>query len=97
MQIIKTLRQEAGMTQRQLADKLGVSVRSVRTYENQMDMVPTRILMKLADVFQVSLDYLLGQEEDDPFFSNFCRLPPACQKVFSDLLKMLAEKPESHS
>ena len=96
MQIIKTLRQEAGMTQRQLADKLGVSVRSLRAYENQMDMVPSRVLMKLADVFQVSLDYLLGQE-DDPIFSNFSRLSPAWQKVFCDLIKMLAEKPESHS
>ena len=96
MQIIKDLRQEAGMTQRQLADKLGVSVRSLRAYENQMDMVPSRVLMKLADVFQVSLDYLLGQE-DDPIFSNFSRLPSAWQKVFCDLIKMLAEKPESHS
>ena len=60
MQIIKALRKEEGMTQRQLSEKLGVSVSSVRAYENQMDMAPSDILLKLSAIFQVSLDYLVA-------------------------------------
>ena len=95
MQIIKALRKEEGMTQRQLSEKLGVSVSSVRAYENQMDMAPSDILLKLSAIFQVSLDYLVGRQ-DEVVLSNFRRLPSAQQKVFNDLLQMLAEKSESH-
>ena len=95
MQIIKALRKEEGMTQRQLSEKLGVSVSSVRAYENQMDMAPSDILLKLSAIFQVSLDYLVGRQ-DEVVLSNFRRLPSAQQIVFNDLLQMLAEKSESH-
>ena len=95
MQIIKALRKEEGMTQRQLSEKLGVSVSSVRAYENQMDMAPSDILLKLSAIFQVSLDYLVGRQ-DEVVLSNFRRLPSAQQKVFNDLLQMLADKSESH-
>ena len=95
MQIIKALRKEEGTTQRQLSEKLGVSVSSVRAYENQMDMAPFDILLKLSAIFQVSLDYLVGRQ-DEAVLSNFRRLPSAQQKVFNDLLQMLAEKSESH-
>ena len=88
MLIIKELRNKEKMTQQQLADKLGVSVHSVRDYENKLEIVPSDILLKLSDIFHVTLDYLVGKQEKE-FITYFNQLSPEGQKIMNDLLRFI--------
>lgn len=60
---LKELRLKAGLTQKQLADKLWLSKATVSYYEQSLRYPSPEILVKLSDVFHVSTDYLLGIEE----------------------------------
>ena len=62
---LKRLRIEAGYTQKQLADKLGVTKSVVSYYELQERYPSPEILLKLAVIFHVSTDYLLGLEREE--------------------------------
>ncbi|EMO92552.1 bacteriophage CI repressor protein [Leptospira interrogans str. UI 13372] len=55
---IKKLRQERGWTQEELANKIGIQQKQVSAYERSVNFPSTEILIKLAEVFDVSLDYL---------------------------------------
>ena len=57
---IKGLRQQAGLTQKQLADRLWLSKATVSYYEQSLRYPSPEILVKLAGVFHVTTDYLLG-------------------------------------
>ena len=50
-------------TQRQVADNLGISQPSYIRYENGTSEPNLTSLSKLADLFDVSVDYLLGRTE----------------------------------
>ena len=56
---IKELRHKAGITQKQLADQIGVSKSVVSFYERQERTPSPDVLRKLSTVFHVSTDYLL--------------------------------------
>ncbi|UQX52314.1 helix-turn-helix transcriptional regulator [Cytobacillus pseudoceanisediminis] len=58
---LKKLRAEKKLTQRQLADKINVTHVSISGYENGNRSPDTETLEKLADFFEVSVDYLLGR------------------------------------
>lgn len=51
------------MTQRQVAEHLGISQPSYIRYENGSAQPTLENLVKLADLFDVSVDYLLGRTE----------------------------------
>lgn len=59
---IRYLRQSQGLNQVQLAEKLGVKKQSVSNWENGNIMPSIEMLMRIADYFSVSTDYLLGRE-----------------------------------
>lgn len=59
---IKRLRRERSMTQEQLAEAMGVTVGAVYKWENALSMPEIRLLVELADLFEISVDYLLGYE-----------------------------------
>lgn len=59
--ILKNLRTEKNITQKDLAKYLGVSDRSVGYYETGKRTPPPDIIKKIADYFNVSVDYLLGR------------------------------------
>lgn len=61
---IKYLRQLNNMTQRELADKLSVSMQNVSKYELGGLEPGLDLLVRIADVFDVSVDYLLGRSND---------------------------------
>ena len=63
--VLKRLRQQEGMTQQQLAQKLGVSKSVVSYYELQERYPSPEILTKLSFIFHVSTDYLLGIEKKE--------------------------------
>ncbi len=56
---LKKLRQTRGFSQAQLGKKLGVNVQLISKYERGIVCPPTNMMIKIATVFDVSLDYLL--------------------------------------
>lgn len=60
---IKDLREDQDKTQQQIADILHCNVTVYRRYEKGVRDIPTSFLIKLADYYQVSLDYLVGRSE----------------------------------
>ncbi len=59
-QIIKKLRHSANMTQEQLAEILSLSGQAVSRWENDIAMPDISVIPALANLFDVSCDYLLG-------------------------------------
>ena len=59
---LRDLRKQAGMTQQQLADKLGITKSVVSYYELSERTPSPEVLKDLALIFRVSTDYLLGIE-----------------------------------
>ena len=59
---LKELRKQSGLTQKQLADQIGVTKSVVSFYELRERTPSPEVLIKLATVFHVSSDYLLGIE-----------------------------------
>ena len=57
---IKSLRLEKGMTQRELAEKLGIWNTTIAMYENGSRIPSVKILIKMRDIFHSSIDYILG-------------------------------------
>lgn len=62
MMRIRDLRTCAGMTQRELADKLGISGAAVAQWETGDKRPTVDNLERLADIFGVSVDYILGRD-----------------------------------
>lgn len=60
---LKELRSQAGLTQKQLAEQIGVTKSVVSFYELRERTPSPEILVKLAALFHVSSDYLLGIEK----------------------------------
>ena len=61
---IKELRNEKGLTQKQLAEKIYSTDKNIWAYESQVAVPPLDTLIKLADFFNCSLDYLVGRSDD---------------------------------
>lgn len=59
---IAALRKEAGLTQEQLATRLGVSFQAVSKWENGLSCPDIMLLPVLAELFRVSIDSLFGRE-----------------------------------
>lgn len=60
-QRIRELREDHDLLQRQVADRLHCSQQVYSNYELGQRDVPTEVLIRLADLYRVSIDYLLDQ------------------------------------
>jgi transcriptional regulator with XRE-family HTH domain len=60
-QRIRDLREDRDLTQKQVAQMLGMSQTGYSKYETGENDIPTIVLIKLADFYQTSTDYLLGR------------------------------------
>lgn len=64
---VKRLRKEKGLTMRQLGACVGVSDSAIAQYESGERKPPIDVCVKLANLFDVSLDVLVrGKEKDRP-------------------------------
>lgn len=61
--IIKELRLQYKYTQRFVADKLGISYQSYQAYELGIAVPTLQNFMKIALLYDVSLDYLIGNKD----------------------------------
>lgn len=58
---LRELRQRKGLRQEQVAKLIGVNKSAISTYENDIRQPSFEILVRLANLYRVSTDYLLGQ------------------------------------
>ena len=61
---IRDLREDRDLTQKQIAQMLGMSQTGYSKYETGENDIPTQILIKLADFYGTSTDYLLGRSDE---------------------------------
>lgn len=57
---LKSLRLEKNLTQKQLANRIGLAISAVSSYESGSRYPSYEVLIQLARIFHVSTDYLLG-------------------------------------
>lgn len=79
------LRRERGLTQAELAARLGISKSAVSMYERGNREPELDLLEKMADVFGVSVNALLGRAEDE-----LVNADPA----LTEYLEQLRDRPE---
>lgn len=60
---LKELRKQFGLTQKEIARKLGVVYQTYQAYEIGTNIPPIKNLIILADFYDVSLDYLVGRKD----------------------------------
>lgn len=61
---LKSLRKEIGLTQAEMAKKVGVTSSAYGFWERGRNEPDLKMIAKLAEIFDVSTDYLLGRTSD---------------------------------
>lgn len=62
---LKELRTQRGLTQKALAVRINKSKSAIGSYESNRQMPPLEVLISIAAVLHVSLDYLVGFEKSE--------------------------------
>lgn len=105
---IKSLRSEMGISQQKLGDSISISQQSINKYENH-DVEPDILtLKKLADFFNTSIDYLVGQtdirrkienvkefdlnDEEEKVIQNFRKLIPRYKNTVMTVIEDFIHK-----
>lgn len=89
---VKALREQSGMTQTELAKRLGITRSSVNGWEMGLALPATSTLVDLAKIFHVSTDYLLGLKENVSLRTD--NLTPKEISILSNLISCFQEKRE---
>lgn len=95
MMKIRELREEAQLTQKQLAEKISNMQRNVSNWENGSSEPDLQTMIALADLFDVSLDELCGRErhtiqienDDAKFLQTLRRLSTTQKEALYELLR----------
>lgn len=87
---LQGLRQKAGMSQDALAEKLNVSRQAVSRWERDETMPETDKVVALADLFDVTTDYLLRQQAERKTTSHAQSAAEAGKRDWTDKLAYLA-------
>ncbi len=61
---IREMREDHDLTQKNLAEKLGMKQPQYYRYEQGFRDIPTDILIQLADLYETTTDYLLGRTDN---------------------------------
>ena len=62
---IASCRKEVNLTQKQLAERLGITVKAISKWENGVTMPDTSIMLELCDILGISVNELLSGEKMD--------------------------------
>lgn len=89
---LKSLRLEKRLTQKQVADRIGLAISAVSSYESGARYPSYDVLVKLARIFHVSTDYLLGVTDKRNI--DVTGLSDSEIDVVSQLVDMLRTKQE---
>ena len=88
---LKQLRQERKLKQGQVADIIGVNKRQINAYENDSRQPSYDILIRLAVLYHVSTDYLLGFQVSNRTL-GVSGLTRAEYTMIADLVESMSEK-----
>ena len=104
---LKKAREAAHFTQAQAADALGIGDGTYKNYEQGKREPNNALLVKIADLYHVSTDFLLGREKQDTqpnpismlnlpadteaVVETFTQLPELMQKAMIDILLQLSD------
>ena len=72
---IRDLRNDRGLTQQQIAELLNVSQNTYSQYEIGTSRFPLDTVVKLAEFYEVSVDYLVGLTDDPTPYPRKRKLP----------------------
>lgn len=89
-QRLKKLRADKHLTQAQVAKRVGVTASMVSSYETDIRLPSYEVMMRLADLFGVSVDYLLGREEKR--LLDISELTDAEAAVVCDMVNILKNR-----
>lgn len=103
---IYELRKIAGISQKILADKIGVSQKAIDFWEKGINEPKSSYVIELANYFKVTTDYILGREEEDgriivqenelpndenTLLTSYRALPPELRTMAQEYFKSLEE------
>ena len=57
---LSEIRKDCGMSREELAKELGLSIHTIKSYEQNNSSPDDEVKVKIAKLFNISLDYLLG-------------------------------------
>ncbi len=103
MKNLKKLRENSGMSQQKLADKLFVTQQSIYKYENGLAFPTIDTLKLMSEIFDVSIDYIVENDnqdtvldkrtkfskEEEEVIYHYRKISPKSQKIVLDLLQQL--------
>jgi len=101
---IKSVREQKGLTQAQLASQAEITPAAISQIESGDRMPSTPILRRIASVLQVSIDYLLGATDEikmqdlltdegvQKFFRNYQSLSAGDQHLIQQQIEFLKSK-----
>lgn len=104
---LKYLREKSGLSQEDLAKKLSCTQQTIGSYENGRTQPDIDTLLKLATIFNTSVDYLIGytdiktpymkaeiepSEYKDAFVEGFDQLPDEMKKGIIDIIRIYLSK-----
>lgn len=83
--IFKHIREKSGLTQQQLADKLGISRSTVGMYEKGEREPNFETLELIADTFNVDMNYLLGKKPSTEVIPDTYYFNPETSKIAQEI------------
>lgn len=89
-QRLKQLRQDRNFTQAQVASRIGVTASMVSSYETDIRLPSYDVLIRIADLFGVTTDYLLCRQEKR--FLDISKLSSEEAALVCNLVNMFTNK-----
>ena len=82
------LRKDKGLSQKELAALLGISANSLSLYERELRSPPDEIKIKMSELLNVSVDYLMGSTKTKNYKDNYITFS---EKEFANFLSNVQE------
>lgn len=89
-QRLRQLRKDKHLTQAQVAQRIGVTTSMVSSYETDIRLPSYEVMVRIADVFGVTVDYLLCRQEKR--FLDISELSDEEAAVVCDMVEILKKK-----
>lgn len=87
---LKQLRLDKHMTQAQVAERIGVTASMVSSYETDIRLPSFEVVVRIADLFGVTVDYLLCRE--DKRFLDISSLSDEEAAVVCSMIEILKKR-----
>lgn len=89
MNCLKKIRTENGKTQKELAEKVGYNQTIISQWEHGTRDPSTEALIKLSEIFDVSVDEILGIKKESTIKNDSTtQIPAKLKNIYEDLLQL---------